>query len=577
MPPSLPPMPSRVHGQPLDAEPGLGPLTIAGYLRDVTERYREREAVVMHHPSGGRISLSYQELWSRSVRLARALVAAGVDKDTRVGVLMTNRPEHLVSIFGIALAGGIATSLSTFSTPSELEYLLQASAVSILIFEPQVLKTDFGAMLCELEPAIRTAQRGQLRSGRFPYLRQLVTLPDCVTADVPVTTDLAAEGCSVVQRWSDFLAAGQDVPEAVVSARAQAVQPTDSGGLFFSSGTTSLPKGILHTQRAFAIQWWRWPRIFSVEGAVRSWTGNGFFWAANVTMVIGTAFSTGGAVILQPVFEAEAALKLIETERVTLLNGRPHQWARLQAASSWSSADLSSVRYMTRGELIKQHPTVTSDWERPYSFGTTETMTILSGFPSGTAPEVRAGSFGPPLPGNTLKIVVPDSGEVVPRGTRGEICIKGPTLMLGYINKAPEQTFDDEGFYHTGDGGYVDEAGRLFWEGRLNNMIKTGGANVSAEEVDAAIASFPGVKRSQTVGMPHETLSEMVVSCIVPVEGASLQASEIVAHLKGRLASFKVPRRILFFREEELALTGNEKIKVDKVRQLVAERLAVPR
>jgi acyl-coenzyme A synthetase/AMP-(fatty) acid ligase len=343
--------------------------------------------------------------------------------------------------------------------------------------------------------------------------------------------------------------------------------------LFFSSGTTSIPKGILHAQRAFAIQWWRWPRVLNVREPVRSWTGNGFFWAANVTMVLGTAFSTGGAVILQPTFEAEAALDLIQTERVSLLNGRPHQWARLQSARGWDAADLSSVRYVTRGEIIKQHPTVKSEWDRPYSFGTTETMTIFSGFPSGTPAAQRANSYGTPLPGNVVKIVDVNSGVTLPRGTRGEICVKGATLMLGYINKSPESTFDAEGFYHTGDGGFVDDAGRLFWEGRLNNIIKTGGANVAPEEVDAIIATFPGVKRTQTVGMPHETLSEMVVSCIVPVDGATLHEEELVAFLRARLASFKVPRKILFFQEGDLALTGNEKVKVELVRQLAANRL----
>jgi acyl-CoA synthetase (AMP-forming)/AMP-acid ligase II len=173
-----------------------------------------------------------------------------------------------------------------------------------------------------------------------------------------------------------------------------------------------------------------------------------------------------------------------------------------------------------------------------------------------------------------VKIVDPKTGETVARRARGEICVKGATLMLGYINKAPEDTFDEEGYYHTGDGGYVDEAGRLFWEGRLNNIIKTGGANVSPEEVDAAIAAFPGVKRTQTVGMPHETLSEMVVACIVPVDGTTLKEDELVSFLRNRLASFKVPRKILFFEEGELALTGNEKIKLDRVRQLAANRLA---
>ncbi|MET0282846.1 MAG: class I adenylate-forming enzyme family protein [Polyangiales bacterium] len=564
---SLTPALSIAHGLPLEAEPGLGALTIGGYLREVTRRHTGREALVIDLPSGERVSWSYDKLWERSLEVAKALIAAGVGKGTRVGILMSNRPEYLSSLFGIALAGGIAVSLSTFSTPSELEHLLQASAVSIVLYDRQVLKTDFGAMLTELEPAIQTSNA--LTSSKFPFLQRLIVL------EPAAALGHAREDGRSVERWSDFLAQGRGLSDSLVEARAHTVKPHDAGGLFFSSGTTSVPKGILHAHRAFAIQWWRWPRVLRVNEPVRSWTGNGFFWSANITMVVGTAFSTGGAVILQPTFEAEAALTLIERERVSLMNGRPHQWVRLQSAPNWSRSDLSSVRYVPRGELIREHPSVQSQWERPNSFGTTETMTILSAYTSERPVERKPGAFGTPLPGNTLKVVHPHGGQTLPLGERGELCIKGPTLMLGYAGKSPEDTFDDEGYFHTGDGGFVDEEGRLFWEGRLTHLIKTGGANVSPEEVDAVIASFPGVRRTQTVGVPHETLSEMVVACVVKLEGASLTEDALIAHLKTRLASFKVPRRVLFVEEAEFALTGNEKTKVDEIRKLASQRLGV--
>jgi fatty-acyl-CoA synthase len=571
-----PDQPSIVRGKPLEEETDLGALTIGGYLREVAQRHAGREAIVMTLPSGERISWSYDELYVRSLEVAKALIAAGVGKGTRVGILMTNRPELIACLFGIALAGGVTACLSTFSTPTELEHLLRASEASVLLYDRTVLKTDFGAVLEGLEPLIRTASPGELASTTFPFLRRLVALDSVTQADAG--TDVAAAMAGerrVISSWESFLAAGAPVPTELVAARAACVAPSDAGGLFFSSGTTSVPKGILHAHRAFAIQWWRWPRVLSIKEPARSWTGNGFFWSANISMILGTALSTGGAVVLQPTFEPEYALSLLEAERVTLMSGRPHQWARLQAAPGWAAADLSSVRYVTRGELIREHPTVQSEWERPNSFGTTETMTILSAFTADTPAEVRAGSFGTALPGNTLKIVDPRTGAVVARRQRGEICIKGPTLMLGYCGKPPEATFDDEGYYHTGDWGYVDEAGRLYWEGRLNYIIKTGGANVSPEEVDAVIAAHPGVQRTQTVGLPHETLSEMVVSCVVPAEGMRVDEADLIAHVKQRLASFKVPREVLFFEAAELTLTGSDKVKVDEVRQLAAKRLRV--
>ena len=165
------------------------------------------------------------------------------------------------------------------------------------------------------------------------------------------------------------------------------------------------------------------------------------------------------------------------------------------------------------------------------------------------------------------------TGEVVPIGQRGEIAVKGPTLMLGYIGVPLDETLDADGFFRTGDGGYLDERGRLFWQGRLTDIIKTGGANVSPAEVDSVLATYPGVKVARTVGVPHETLGEMVVACIVPSEGSALDETSIRNYLKERLASYKVPRRILYLGEDELSLTGSAKIKSSDLRQLAAERL----
>lgn len=560
---------SIVHGLPLAEEPGMGPLTIAGYAREVTRRFAGREALVMH-TRHGRLSWSYDELWARSVEVAKALIAAGVGKDARVGVLMTNRPEYLTCVFGIALAGGVTVSLSTFSTPVELEYLLQAGAVSLLLYDRQVLKKDFGAMLAELEPQVLTAAPGGLCSRKFPFLRRLVAL-DNVTGP-----DTAADAVSV-ETWADFLEAGAAVPEALVEARAATAKPSDTAAVFFSSGTTSLPKGIIHTQRAFAVQWWRWPRIMDIDPVnfpVRCWTGNGFFWSGNISMVVGSALSSGGTAVLQPVFQSGQALELMETERVSFPIGRPHQWAQLEESEKWAKADLSSLHYVTYGTKLLDHPTVKTGWRHCPAYGTTETLTICTAVCANTPPEEFRGSFGQPLPGNTLKIFDPVTGKPVPRGQRGEMAIKGPTLMQGYIGKTIEENFDEEGFFRTGDGGYVDEQGFLFWEGRLTDMIKTGGANVSPLEVDAVLANYPGIKRAQTVGVPHETLSEMVVACIVPHDEVTLSEDELRNFLKERLASFKVPRAILFFREEEFAVTGNEKVKTGALRELAAARLS---
>ena len=540
---------SLVQGPALAEEVGQGAHSIPGFLAELKARHGPREAIVMR-TDRGRVAWSYDELFARSVAVAGALIAGGLGKDGRVGVLMANRPEYLAALFGIAMAGGVTVALSTFSTPSELAHLIEASAIQLLLFDTRVAKQNFGTMLRDVPQS--------------PYLRRLVQL-DSATDVEPVAPGY--EG------WDAFLASGAEVPGALVEARAASVMPSDTGGIFFSSGTTRLPKGVVHTQRAFCIQWWRWPRVFCMREPVRSWTGNGLFWSGNISLMVGTALATGGAAILQPTFSAGAALEVIEAENVNFLAGRPHQWARVQGEPNWASADLSSLKYVTKGDLITEHPSVTTAWKTPMAFGTTETMTICTAFDADTSAEDYAGSFGGALPGNMLKIIDPITRAIKPRGERGEFCVKGPTLMTCYLGKTLEQCFDDAGFFCTGDGGFIDAAGRFHWEGRLTDMIKTGGANVAPEEVDAAIAAFPGVKRTQTVGVPDDLLGEMVVACIVPMAGDTIDEKALLAFLKDRLARFKIPRRVLVLREEEFALTGNEKAKAADIRTLAIGRI----
>jgi fatty-acyl-CoA synthase len=522
--------------------------------------YADREALVFRTPAED-VRWTYSELWEHAVDVARALRAIGIGKDARVGLLMTNRPEWISTFFGISLAGGVAVALSTFSTPEELEYLLQASSVAVLLYERTVLKTDFTSVLSALVPEIQATPPGALESERFPFLRYLATVGDPSAG---------------VDSWEAFLARGGGEPREVVLAAAAAVLPSDTGALFFSSGSTSKPKGILSAHRGVAIQMWRFRRVceFGPDDNLRCWSANGFFWSGNFVMSLGATLAAGGCLVLQPTFAPSEALELMAAEQVNYPFAWPHQWAQIEAAPNWRTVDLSSMRFADVKTPIARHPTVTAEWHLPdHAYGNTETFTISTIFALNTPPEVHANSWGVALPGVTIKIVDPVTRCVVPRGTSGEICVKGPTLMLGYIGMPLAETLDEEGFFATGDGGYLDEQGRLFWNGRLTDIIKTGGANVSPLEVDEALRAHQKVKVAKTVGLPHETLGEVVVACVVPRDGDRVQAEEIQRFLRERLASYKVPRHVLFFADEDLKLTGSDKIRSDELRELAATRL----
>lgn len=556
---------SIVRGIPLAEEQGIGPLTLGGFVREVARRHGDAEAAVMW--LGDEVERwSYNDLLARSMEVARALVACGVGKGTRVGILATNRLEFLSGVFGTALAGGVATTISTFFTAHELEQVLKMAGCSVLLVERHVLKKDFAAMLCELEPALADGQPGEIASQKFPYLRHVALID-------------SDDGQGAIEGKAAFLSRGNDVADSLVEAMADAVEPSDPGVLFFSSGSTGKSKGILSAHRGVCLQLWRWPQWYNAAGegvVLRTWSANGFFWSGNFAMALGGTLGSGGSLILQRWFDAEEALTLMEREKATMILAWPHQWAQLIAAPNYEGIDLSSMHYLDTRTPMAQHPSIRTSWIEPdRAYGNTETFTLISVFASGTpADEAVPNCHGVPTAGSTIKIVDPMTGKTMPLGERGEIAVKGATLMLGYVGIPLDQSLDEEGFFRTNDGGYIDPQGRLFWEGRLNDIIKTGGANVSPIEIDHVLRDCPGVKVTQTVGVPDELLGELVVTCIVAHEGADLSEAAIKAFAKEKLASFKVPRRVLFFAEDELETTGSAKIKTADLRKLAATRLA---
>ncbi len=541
---------------------GIGALTLGGYLQAICERYSDSEAAVMRQGEAVE-RWTYNDLWKHSLEVAQALLDCGIGKGTRVGILMTNRLEFLSCLFGTAMAGGVATTISTFFTATELDEVLQAADCSVLLFERQVLKKDFAAMLTELEPKLATTAAGELRSQRFPFLRHLAL----------VDSD---DNYGAIEGWQSFRKRSQRISHELVSATASSVAPSDPGVLFFSSGSTGKAKGILSAHRAVCIQLWSWKIWYNIQQPPRTWSANGFFFSGNFSMALGGTLSSGGALILQRYFNAEEALRLAEQEGATMLLAWPHQWSQLQAAPNYLSTDLSALHYIGVESPLAQHPTVTTQWPEPLqAYGCTETFTLISVFPSGTPPEQAKNSYGTPTAGSVIKIVDPLTGHTMPIGERGEIAVKGPALMLGYLGTPLDETLDDDGFFRTNDGGYLDNEGRLFWEGRLNDIIKTGGANVSPLEIDAVIRDCPGVKVTQTIGVADELLGELVITCIVMHQGKTLSEEDIRQFAKQKLASFKVPRRVLFFDEADLKTTGSSKIKTADLRKLAATRLEI--
>jgi fatty-acyl-CoA synthase len=548
---------TTLEGSPLAEAPGVGSLTLGGFLREVCGRFAANEALVFDDPlTGATVRWTYSELEAQSVRVAAALIAAGTARGARVGVLMGSRPEAVASFFGTALVGAVVVPLSTFSPPPELEYMLSKASVEVVLSQ--------------------VTMRGRpLLDGLASLRERLPALKLVAAVSVPLEGGTPPGGWAT--RWEAFLASGENVAPGVVQARAVEVDPSDEGLIVYSSGTTDRPKGVVHPHRAPTLQFWLQARVFGRHQGTRMWTSLPMFWTAGINTAMGATLAAGGCWVMQESFQPGEALRLMERERVTEPYTLPHQTVALEEHPYWATTDLSSLRCVFGKSAFARHPTVSGDtsWNMPVAYGMSETCTGFVTHYCDSSRELLKASSGRLLPGNRLRVVDPDTGRPLGANETGELAVAGPTLMSHYLGSDPRECFDNDGFFHTGDTGYFDDEGYVHWTGRRSEMIKTGGASVSPAEIEVALRACPAVKLARVLGVPDARLGQLVVLCAVLKDGAAATPQDLQDFLRARVSSYKVPKRVLIFEDGEVPMTGSDtKVRDADLLRLVEARLA---
>lgn len=535
---------TTLSGPPVESV--VGALTLGSFLSSVCERFATNEALVFDDPlTGATVRWTYADLHRQAVRVAKAVTAAGLSKGARVGVLMGNRPEAVAAFFGVPLAGGVVVPLSTFSAVPELAFMLADADVALLLTQARLLQRD---LVGEVDAIDRSS--------------------------LPFLVDVAAVG---THAWDTFLEKGATVGDDLVAARAAAVAAADDGLITYSSGTTDRPKGMLHRHGAPALQFWIQAGVFGRDERTRLWTALPMFWTAGINTAMGATLAAGGCWVMQETFEPGAALALMAREAVTEPYCLPHQTAALEEHPAWATTDLSALRCVFGKSAFARHPTVTGDttWNMPVGYGLSETCAFFIAHDHTRPRQLPRNSMGRLLPGNELRIVDPDTGAVLGANQDGELAVRGPTLMEHYVKKSRRDCFDDDGFFHTGDVGFFDDAGLVHWTGRRTEMIKTGGANVSPAELEVQLRACAPVKLARVVGVPDPRLDQLVVLCVTLKDGATTTEAEIQEFLRARVASYKVPKRVLFFDEGEIPMTRSAtKVRDAELLALVTERLS---
>jgi acyl-CoA synthetase (AMP-forming)/AMP-acid ligase II len=480
--------------------------------------------------------LSYADAAARSAALAKGLLAYGAGKGTRVGLLYPNGADFVVGCLAAARIGAIAVPLSTFSTAPELHGLLRGADIEILLGAASYRRRDYVESLHE---AVAHLDLGAspLRNPNAPALRRIVFSPEAI------------------------LLAGQAISDAILEAVEGSVGPADRLVIVHTSGSTSAPKGVIHQHGSLLRHLDNLNDIRRYDETEILFSNSPFFWIGGFAYgLIGTLLA-GATLVCSNATDPAAVLDLLEATKPTMVNGFAGTVAHLAKDPTFPQRDLSSIR---RGNLW---PIMTPDVRaadpelRHNMLGMTEAGSVcLVSEDEGDQPEHRRGSFGRPAPGFEARIVDPETGLPLGAGEVGELCFRGPFLMEGYYSRERHETFDADGWYHTGDLFHVDQDGFFYFTGRSGDMIKTAGANVSPREVEAAILELTELV-AHVVGIDDAERGQLVAAAVrLPPGHARPDGDELRRALRGRLSAYKVPQRIVFLADQDVPMLSSGKL-----------------
>ena len=533
---------SYAHGA--SVVPLLGE-TIGTNLRRTVERFGPREALVVRHQN---VRLTYAELWDHVSRCARGLLDHGVQRGDRVGIWSPNRYEWVVLQFAAARAGAILVNVNPAYKPAELEYALRQSGVSLLVLARRFRRSDYVATLASVR-------------DDCPDLREALVLED---------------------DWDRLLADGDHVGADALAEREALLDVDDPVNIQYTSGTTGAPKGATLSHHNLVNNAWFGAEQLRLTEHDRLCAPVPLYHTFGcVLAVLGS--STHGACLVLPseTFDPLAVLQAIQAERCTALYGVPTMFILELEQQRFAEFDLSSLRTGMMGgapcplEVMKQVQDQMHLREVTIICGMTETSPLSTQTDPHDPLEKQVGTVGRAHPHVEIKVIDPESGQIVPRGTPGEQCTRGYNVMLGYWNnpEATHRAIDAARWMHTGDLATMDEQGYVRIVGRIKDMLIRGGENIYPREIEEFLHTHPAISDVQVIGVPDARYGEEVMAWIRLRDGAHASQAELAAFCVGRIATYKIPRYWKFVEDFPMTVTG--KIQKFRMRELAVAELGL--
>ena len=535
--------------------------TMGDLLLSAADRYPDTLALVFPDAR-----YTYRELAAQALRRARSLQALGVKPRDHVGILMHTCPAFVEIFFAAALCGAVVVPINARYRSHELAYVMANGDIATLV------TTDAVAEQVSFVERLSGALPG-LAAQADPRRLQLTGLP--ALRNVVLMGKTSSPGFLPQSEFDDL---ADTIPERDVHLARLGVRVRDVGLMLYTSGTTANPKGCLITHEAqvrnsIALGRHR----YRLTHEDRFWSPLPMFHIASVLPML-AIFDVGGTYLTMSYFDAGIALDMLERYEVTatypcfvtIMQGLIYH-------PNFTRTNLSRIKLMNSNFAV-QPPAVAESIMRAMpqalqvgSFGMTETAgTVCTGSPEEAEP-LRITRLGKPLPGLEVRIVEPESGHEAPTGQRGEVLVRGYSLLEGYHKDAEKtaQAIDREGWFHTGDIGSLDEHGTIMFHGRYKDMLKVGGENVAAAEIEALLGRHPAVKLAQVVGIPDAKYAEVPAAFVELKPGSSATEAELVSFCKLEVAAFKVPRVVRFIDDWPMSSSKIQKFRLRET--LIAE------
>ena len=485
--------------------------------------------------------ITFAQMRDRSDRVARALLAMGLRKGDTIALWMPNLPEFAYLQFAAARIGVIAAAINTRSKSTEVSHILKQGDVKALFMVETFLKHDFVGTLKEVAGC--DWKGGRIESPHYPCLRQVVTI------------GAATAGCN--QPWESFIEGCDRIAADALATVAARVKLSDPVLLQYTSGTTSAPKGALLAHVYILNYGVEFVRRMGVRAGETYMNTQPFYHVGGSCAALPVPLSTGVIMVSASYYTAERILELMERERCVGRSGYSAMYMMEMAHEDFSRRDLSALR---AGWCVGSVP-VLEKIKR--EFGLNDLFQIYSategggtGGYSGESWDFQARSCGTPLTGTEIRILDQETRQPAKSGQVGEIQMRGWMMMNGYY-KLPDitaQTIDADGWLKSGDLGWMDETGHLYFAGRAKDMLKVGGENVSAEEVETVLLTHPAIRQVSVIGAPDERLGEVVMAVVETSD--ALTEDEIIDYCKPRLANFRVPRYVRFTTDWPMTALG---------------------